>query len=54
MDDKNNVAIDIAVERRELVGDLSEKIDQLREIAEASREIESTVNEQLADKAGAA
>lgn len=54
MDDKNNIAIDIAVERRELVGDLSEKIDHLREIAEASREIESTVNEQLADKAGAA
>jgi hypothetical protein len=51
MDDKNNVAIDIAVERRELVGELSEKIDELRKIAESSREIESTVNEKLADSA---
>jgi hypothetical protein len=50
MDDKNNVAVDIALERRELVQDLSDKIEQLREVAENSREIESTVNEQLAQE----
>ncbi len=48
MDDKNNVAVDIAMERRELVGELNATIDGLRQVAEDAREIESKVNEQLA------
>jgi hypothetical protein len=51
MDDKNSIAVDIATERRELVGDLAETIDDLRKVTEAAREIESTVNEQLAKDA---
>jgi len=53
MDDKNNVAVDIAMERRELVGELNATIDGLREVAENAREIESVVNEQLAQEANA-
>ena len=53
MDDKNNIAVDIAMERRELVGELNETIDGLRKVAEDAREIESVVNEQLAAEADA-
>jgi len=53
MDDKNNIAVDIAVERREMIGELNEQIDELRKVAENAREIESTVNEQLAREADA-
>ena len=49
MDDKNSIAIDIAVERRELVNGLQDTIEELRKTAENSREIESIVNEQIAD-----
>ena len=51
MDDKNDVAIDIAVERRVLVNNLQDTIDELRKTAENSREIESIVNEQIANEA---
>jgi len=54
MDDKNSVAVDIAMERRELVGELNDTIDGLRKVAEEAREIESVVNEQLAQEAAAA
>jgi hypothetical protein len=54
MDDKNAVAIDIAMDRRELVGDLADTIDGLRKVSEDAREIESKVNEQLAQEANAA
>ena len=48
MEDKNNIAVEIATERRELVGDLAETIDDLRKVSEQAREIESKVNEELA------
>jgi hypothetical protein len=48
MDDKNSVAIDIAVEKRELIQDLNAHIDDLRKVAEEARQVESEVNEQLA------
>ena len=51
MSDKNSLAVEIATERRELVGDLAATIDDLRKVSEQAREIESTVNEQLAKEA---
>ena len=51
MEEKNSIAVDIATERRELVGDLAATIDDLRKVSEQAREIESTVNEQLAKEA---
>lgn len=53
MDEKNSVAVDIAMDRRVLVGDLATTIEGLREASENAREIESRVNEQLAEEAAA-
>jgi len=53
MDDKNSVAVDIAMDRRVLVGDLANTIEGLRAVSEEAREIESKVNEQLAAEAAA-